>query len=532
MRQQGTPGVQVLVPSPSGVIVAEGWGTRLFVQHGLLILEDEQGQDPGRRAVIPRARAKGLRIVLLGRAGTISVEALRWIADAGATFALIDAAAGRIVCSSAAVGLDDARLRRAQALAGVPPSPIGLEVARYLIGSKIAGHLSVLERSFGDRPDEAGSLREVLSGKITKAPSVEALVSLESACAATYWSCWPDVEIRFARKDEVRVPGHWKRFGTRASALTGGPRLATSPGNAAANYLTALGELEARASLLALGADSGLGVVHLDAPNRDSFALDLLEVLRPELEAFLLELLAERVFAKSDFYETQRGVFRVGATLARHLADTLPRWRRLVAPHAEHVVGLIASSSPRPLRLPTKLTQSRRVEGRDPYRRKEAQRARTRERVAGRMVPKACRMCGSVLPSGGRGRTYCDDCLLDARREEFDRARAKATAALEALRRQGSDPSHGGEAATKRARTLARRREEAKAFEATADELPPREVFIREILPTLQVIGVRAMAEATGLTRSYCSMIRKGRVPHARHWPALAALASEAPCKK
>lgn len=269
---------------------------------------------------------------------------------------------------------------------------------------------------------------------------------------------------------------------------------------------------------LALGADPALGVIHRDTPARDSFALDLIEVVRPYLESFLLSLITSQVFSKSDFYETQRGVLRVGAGLARQLAETMPEWRQLVAPHAEHVVGLIASSLARPIRLPSKLTQSKRSAGRDPYR-KAPRQARTRKRVAERMVPRRCVECGTVL--SGRG-AHCPDCLLTVRTEEFDRARMKATAALEALRRQGLDPSHGGEAASKRARTLARRREEAKAFEAILEELPPREVFIREILPTLQTIGVRAMAEATGLTRSYCSMIRRGLyVPHARHWEAL-----------
>jgi CRISPR-associated endonuclease Cas1 len=460
--------------------------------------------------------------VVLGRAGTISVEALRWIADAGAIFALIDAAAGRVVCSSVDMGLADARLRRAQALAGVPPSPVGLEIARYLIGKKIAGELWVLENDLSGRSAEATQLRDAL-GALPKAQTVEKITLIESACAAAYWSCFTEIELRFARKDLERVPTHWRRFGTRASLITGGPRLASTPANAALNYLNALAEVECRVALLALGADPALGVIHRDTPARDSFALDLIEVVRPWIESFLLSLVTSRSFSKSDFYETQRGVLRVGAGLARQLAETMPAWRQLVAPHAEHVVGLIASSLARPVRLPSKLTQSKRSAGRDPYG-KALRQAQTRKRVAERMVPRRCVECGTVLT--GRG-AHCPDCLLTVRTEEFDRARTKATAALEALRRQGLDPSHGGEAASKRARTLALRREEAKAFDAKVEELPPREVFIREILPTLQTIGVRAMAEATGLTRSYCSMIRKGRVPHARHWPALAALASD-----
>jgi CRISPR-associated endonuclease Cas1 len=509
------------------VLVVEGWGTRLYVRHGVLTVSDGQDQP----VHTPRARAKGLRVVVLGRAGTISVEALRWIADAGAVFALIDAAAGRVVCSSVDVGLADARLRRAQALAGVPPSPVGLEIARYLIGKKIAGELWVLENDFSGRSEKANELRDALERTLPKAQTVEKIALIESTCAAVYWSCFTEIELRFARKDAGRVPAHWRKFGTRASAITGGPRLATSAANAVANYLSALAQVECRVALLALGADPALGVIHRDTPARDSFALDLIEVVRPYLESFLLSLITSRVFSKSDFYETQRGVLRVGAGLARQLAETMPGWRQLVAPHAEHVVGLIASSSPLPIRTPTKLTQSKRSAGRDPYRKTE-QRKRTRERVAERMIPRRCRDCGVVLQSGQR--TYCDECVPGIRIEEFDRARTKATATLAQARAEGRDPAHGGTAATKRAQTLARRTWEADAWETKTSSRPDPDTFVREIFPGLKTVSVRSMAEATGLTRGYCSMIRRGLyVPHARHWAALQALSeSDSASKK
>jgi CRISPR-associated endonuclease Cas1 len=523
VREQATPPAKPLRVPTGKTITAEGWGTRLDVRHGLLRVSDGQDVDDTEPVLLPRSRAKGLRIIVLGRAGTISVEALRWIADAGTVFALIDAAAGRVVCSSVDVGLSDARIRRAQALAGVPPSSLGLEIARYLIGRKIAGELWVLENDFADREREAEQLRDAL-GALPEATTANKIASIESACAAAYWSCFPDVELRFARKDEVRVPTHWRRFGTRASAITGSPRLASNPANAALNYLNALAEVECRVALLTLGADPALGVLHRDTPSRDSFALDLIEVVRPWIESFLLDLVQSRVFSKSDFYETERGVFRVGSALARQLAQTMPAWRKLVAPHAEHVVELVASSAPGRIRIPSKLTQSNRSAGRDSYRKSDRQ-ARTRERVAERMVPRRCRECGVEI--SGR-RALCPDCLLQVRKDELSRAGDMAVRTLQALRAEGVDPSHGGKAASKRAQTLARHREETKAFEAATGDPPSHEVFVRQILPALQSVPVRAMAEATSLTRSYCSMIRRGRIPHARHWPALSALARDA----
>ena len=53
------------------------------------------------------------------------------------------------------------------------------------------------------------------------------------------------------------------------------------------------------------------------------------------------------------------------------------------------------------------------------------------------------------------------------------------------------------------------------------------ESFAKEIGPRLAMASRAAMMKATGLSRPYCSMIRRGvRVPHPRHWGALRGLAS------
>src|SRR5262245_58729466 len=83
------------------------------------------------------------------------------------------------------------------------------------------------------------------------------------------------------------VPNHWLSFGTRHSPLTGGPRLAVNPANALLNYTNAVAESECRLAASACGLDPGLGFLHTDTANRDSLALDLIETIRPAIEAWL-----------------------------------------------------------------------------------------------------------------------------------------------------------------------------------------------------------------------------------------------------
>jgi hypothetical protein len=48
---------------------------------------------------------------------------------------------------------------------------------------------------------------------------------------------------------------------------------------------------------------------------------------------------------------------------------------------------------------------------------------------------------------------------------------------------------------------------------------------LTDVLPGLKLLPIRTISEATGLSEHYCSLIRLGkRVPHPRHWEALARL--------
>ena len=52
--------------------------------------------------------------------------------------------------------------------------------------------------------------------------------------------------------------------------------------------------------------------------------------------------------------------------------------------------------------------------------------------------------------------------------------------------------------------------------------------FNRDIFPKLKERMVREIVEATGLTRTYASQVRAGKViPHKRHWVILANLVRE-----
>ena len=70
-------------------------------------------------------------------------------------------------------------------------------------------------------------------------------------------------------------------------------------------------------------------------------ALDLMEPVRPEVEAFVLAMLDGRTFRKAEFTENEEGHVRLRAPLTHELAATLSRWARSLAPVAEKVAHMV-----------------------------------------------------------------------------------------------------------------------------------------------------------------------------------------------
>jgi hypothetical protein len=131
-----------------------------------------------------------------------------------------------------------------------------------------------------------------------------------------------------------------------------------------------------------------------------------------------------------------------------------------------------------------------------------------------------CKRCGGELPH--RGRVYCDDCLPHYQRDLYHAFAETGRAAIAQKRAEGVDPSHGAAAGEKRGAAMARRRREARNWNAEhPGKIVDPELFAREILPSLQGVPLSALVRATGLTYGYLSQIRSGkRVPHMRHWTA------------
>lgn len=319
-----------------GLVVAAGWGVRVYVERGHLVVHDGVGRD---RRTLRLSRAFGglKRLVVVGHTGFVTFEALRWIKDVGAAFAQVGLD-GEVIAVSSTDRLLDPKLRRAQALAA--GSPVGVQVVRHLVASKLRRQLVTLDQvvrpNVGDMAvDRAIEIIERSADVIEKAKTLPAIRGRESVAGRWYWKTLAKIPLVFERDLSRKIPDHWRYVGPRTSAGSGfkGPRKAATPFHAAANYAYAILEVEARLALQAYGFDPGLGIIHTDKRYRGSLALDLMEPVRPVADEVVLGAL-EVPLASGDVVETREGVCRVGPNLARRLARGAPAMREALMPEA------------------------------------------------------------------------------------------------------------------------------------------------------------------------------------------------------
>jgi CRISPR-associated endonuclease Cas1 len=484
-----------------GVITLYGYGIQVRVERGHLLIEDGIGPERT-RFKLPRVGHKLSRLVVVGTDGSISLAALRWLADQKAAFVMLERD-GKVLIGTGPLHSSDARLRRAQALAR--SNGAALRISRELIAAKLDGQALVVRDQL--RNSEVADSISNFRTQLSTAEGFDRIRLIESQAARAYWSAWSDIPIIYPRDDLKRLPEHWKVFGQRISVLTGSPRLATNPPNAILNYCYAVLESESRLALAALGLDPSIGMLHNDLAARDSLCCDVMEAVRPKVDTWLLNWLQREMFAGSWFFETREGNCRLMGSFAAKLSETAWMWRKFVAPWVEYIARELWTTTRKQISAqklsPTRLTQQRKREIKG-----------STYSVSVKRVPRPERVCIDCGAHINPGHDRCKAC-----------ASQLGTKALTEGAKLGRILAHTAKA--RRSRMATKRRHDAARQEwmRSGETSISEEAFTTEIQPRLIGLTVRAIQTALDISVVYASHIRRGmRVPHPRHWATLARL--------
>ena len=205
-RSQPPASNRSTAPAPkNGVLVLSGYGLRIAVERGHLAVADGIGTER-RSGLLPRATCGLRRLVVLGHAGTVSLEALRWLADVGAAFVQLDAD-GQVIAATGPAGSDDARIRRAQALATT--NGVGLELARELLREKLTGQQALLDRLLHPPETIRAEVAQAAGAAGAGRRPSRRCGSPRRGRRPPTGRAWAPVAVRFATRDAGKVPAHW-----------------------------------------------------------------------------------------------------------------------------------------------------------------------------------------------------------------------------------------------------------------------------------------------------------------------------------
>lgn len=213
----------------------------------------------------------------------------------------------------------------------------------HLISTKLAAQQRCLQQILIHRPDQrkalVGALECIQSilPKIKGAENLDVLNGYEGAAAAAYFrgysAVFPPV-LSFSKR--IRRPP-------------------TDPVNACLSLAYTLIHFEAVQACQIAGLDPFVGFFHQLVYSRESLACDLIEPLRPRVDAWIWQLFRQHALRVEDFRSDGSACLLGKAGRRRFYADYekgAPSWRRWLRQQSRIIVRHILGSNPRKI-LPT-----------------------------------------------------------------------------------------------------------------------------------------------------------------------------------
>jgi CRISPR-associated protein Cas1 len=209
----------------------------------------------------------------------------------------------------------------------------------HLIAAKLMAQQRGLRQALASRPDRrkvlTGALRsiELILSKVGDADNLEVLNGYEGAAAAAYFRGYGALfppELAFTKRTR-RPP--------------------TDPVNACLSLAYTLVHFDAVQTCQSAGLDPFVGFFHQPAYGRESLACDLIEPLRPRIDAWVWRLFRQRILRAEDFRQEGSSACLLGkAGRQRFYTDyeaSAPCWRRWLRQQSRIMARRVVELSPR-----------------------------------------------------------------------------------------------------------------------------------------------------------------------------------------
>jgi CRISPR-associated protein Cas1 len=341
--------------SASDTVVLNGHGCGLRVMNKALHVKQGSLLGADREPIIYyKGTATIKTIVLMGKSGMISLEALHWCKEQSISIVMLDGI-GNLFYSLSPEGESNAKLRRLQyeAVHTGMSSYIAREVVKRKTLAQIAvlkdfpwlqddgetipilisGNMRVVLHD-SDRNKMKSLIREILEDSLHDLSSMKdiaPMLGLEGRNANYYWGAYVGIPLHWRQKDEKLVRPHWRVITERPLSLSGvSARRAICPFHAALNYLYGVAEHLLLCAIRAAGLDPACAFLHADHAYRDSLIYDLIEEHRAEIDKKVLEFFERTTLQRGDITMLPMGQIMLNKELSRYMIiSCLPDPRKL-----------------------------------------------------------------------------------------------------------------------------------------------------------------------------------------------------------
>lgn len=300
-------------PYPGKPLVLHGYGMRIGVKRGVLVIWGRFGEEPEEIRLYPGDPQLPSRIILHNSKASLSTDAMAWLVKQGITLVNVDYS-GKALSLVGGMGDGTGAHALAQMRAAEDPH-MRVELGRALLSMKIHEQISTLEGALGiQEPYLSRKLRE-----LEQAEDTEELLLIEARVASRYFGHLRGTKIRWVKTNRFPVPESWHEIGSRAAQSSN--KNARHPANALLNYAYKVLESNTLIAATSLGLDPNIGFLHANRKSRTSFVYDFMEPLRPIVDRKLIEIIRSRSFAAADFFLLPSGVVRLNPKLAKYIAS-------------------------------------------------------------------------------------------------------------------------------------------------------------------------------------------------------------------
>lgn len=314
-------------------LVLCGHGASLRVDKGSLLIRDGFTHWPQERIeyrLFKGARDLPPRIVMLDGSGSLSFDVLTWLSEQNLPLIRLDYQGDVVsVIGGTGFAMKPDKLLWQVETRNDPERRLAFSC--QLIKDKLSATLRTLQRVIPSRPERDAALArtEATVARIDAGQfkTVDELRIAEAICAASYFTAWQGLPLRWRQKVKHPIPDAWLTIGPRNTLGKKGRYLsnrnARHPVNAVLNYAYGMLRSQVHIEAVAAGFDPRRGVMHHDRDDGDAFAwvFDMIEPRRAEVDGIVLKFMLDTPLKGADFVLRSDGVCRLVPQLARRVAE-------------------------------------------------------------------------------------------------------------------------------------------------------------------------------------------------------------------